>query len=130
MVFRGLKTWLPSDVRKQLAVKGKLIDLYERWSYEPIVVQSLVDLDVIQKANKKFTNKAFTFLDKDGETLALRTELTQPIAKAIAGRAQELEFPLKLYYNASVYRYKGKPVEDLKKARWYLDKLIQEMEGS
>jgi len=28
------------------------------------------------------------------------------------------------------YRYKGKPVEDLKKARWYLDKLIQEMEGS
>lgn len=28
------------------------------------------------------------------------------------------------------YRYKGKPVEDLKKARWYLDKLIEEMEGS
>ena len=27
------------------------------------------------------------------------------------------------------YRYKGKPVEDLKKARWYLDRLIQEMEG-
>jgi hypothetical protein len=27
------------------------------------------------------------------------------------------------------YRYKGKPVEDLKKARWYLDRLIIEMEG-
>lgn len=27
------------------------------------------------------------------------------------------------------YRHKGKPVEDLKKARWYLDRLIQEMEG-
>jgi len=27
------------------------------------------------------------------------------------------------------YRYKGKPVEDLKKARWYLDRLIKEMEG-
>lgn len=112
MVFRGLKTWLPSDVRKQLAVKVKLIDLYERWSYEPIVVQSLVDLDVIQKANKKFTNKTFSFLDKDGETLALRTELTQPIAKAIAGRAQELVFPLKLYYNASVYRYKGSSTDE------------------
>ena len=23
------------------------------------------------------------------------------------------------------YRYKGKPLEDLKKARWYLDKLIE-----
>jgi hypothetical protein len=27
------------------------------------------------------------------------------------------------------YRYKGKPVEDLKKAQWYLNKLILEMEG-
>ena len=27
------------------------------------------------------------------------------------------------------YRYIGKPLEDLKKARWYLDRLIQEMEG-
>jgi len=27
------------------------------------------------------------------------------------------------------YRYKGKPVEDLRKAQWYLDRLITEMEG-
>lgn len=26
------------------------------------------------------------------------------------------------------FRYKGKPLEDLKKARWYLDKLIEEYE--
>ena len=27
------------------------------------------------------------------------------------------------------YRYKGKPLEDLRKQRWYLDLLIKEMEG-
>jgi hypothetical protein len=27
------------------------------------------------------------------------------------------------------YRYKGKPVEDLKKASWYLNRLIQEVES-
>lgn len=26
------------------------------------------------------------------------------------------------------YRYKGKPLEDLKKARWYLDRLIEDYE--
>ena len=26
------------------------------------------------------------------------------------------------------FKYKGRPVEDLKKARWYLDRLIKEME--
>lgn len=28
------------------------------------------------------------------------------------------------------FTYKGKPVEDLKKARWYLDRLIKELEGT
>jgi len=27
------------------------------------------------------------------------------------------------------YRYKGKPVEDLKKARWYLNKMVEEQEA-
>ena len=27
------------------------------------------------------------------------------------------------------YRYKEKPLQDLRKAQWYLDRLIQEMEG-
>ena len=27
------------------------------------------------------------------------------------------------------YRYKQKPLEELRKARWYLDKLVKEMEG-
>lgn len=26
------------------------------------------------------------------------------------------------------YRYKGKPLEDLKKAKWYLEKLIEQVE--
>ena len=28
------------------------------------------------------------------------------------------------------YERKGKPIEDLKKARWYLDRLIQKVEGA
>jgi hypothetical protein len=27
------------------------------------------------------------------------------------------------------YRYKGKPLEDLKKAQWYLNRLVEEMEA-
>ena len=27
------------------------------------------------------------------------------------------------------YRYKDKPLQDLRKAQWYLDRLIEEMEG-
>lgn len=39
-----------------------------------------------------------------------------------------LEGNIKKYLHR--YRYKGKPLEDLKKAHWYLNRLIEEMEGS
>ena len=39
-----------------------------------------------------------------------------------------LEGNIKKYLHR--YRYKGKPLEDLKKAQWYLNRLIEEMEGS
>ena len=29
----------------------------------------------------------------------------------------------------SRHKYKGKPLQDLKKARWYIDKLIEELEN-
>lgn len=39
-----------------------------------------------------------------------------------------LEGAVKKYLHR--YRYKNKPVEDLKKAQWYLERLIQEMHGN
>jgi hypothetical protein len=37
-----------------------------------------------------------------------------------------LEGSVKKYIHR--FKYKGRPVEDLKKARWYLDRLIKEIE--
>ncbi len=112
MTLSGIKTWLPSDVRKQEFVTSKLIALYEKAGCEPIVIPTLVDVSVIEKANSKFNSEIFKLVDKDGKVLALRTEMTQPIAKAVASRASELKFPLKLYYNSTIFRYKGIATDD------------------
>jgi ATP phosphoribosyltransferase len=109
---RGLRTWLSEDLEKQSSVINKLLSLYESQSYRPIEISTLVEKDVLERSNKKFSKRAFQFLDSDGEILSLRTELTQPIAKAIASRAQVLEFPQKLYYSSSVFRYQGKASDD------------------
>ena len=46
-----------------------------------------------------------------------------PIDAFIGG----LEWNIKKYMHR--WRYKTKPVQDLKKARWYLDKLIETLDG-
>ncbi len=112
MTLSGIKTWLPSDVRKQEFVTSRLIALYEAAGCEPIVIPTLVDMSVVERANSKFNSEIFKLVDKDGKVLALRTEMTQPIAKAVASRASELKFPLKLYYNSTIFRYKGIATDD------------------
>ena len=41
--------------------------------------------------------------------------------------ARYLEGNTKKYLHR--YRYKGKPVEDLKKAQWYLNRMIEELDN-
>lgn len=46
---------------------------------------------------------------------------------SVVGYIGYLEGACKKYLHR--FRYKGKPVDDLKKCQWYLDRLIKEMEG-
>lgn len=109
---RGLKTWLAEDLEKQNSIIDKLISLFSEQNYKPIEISTLVERDVLERSNKRFSKRAFQFLDSDGEILSLRTELTQPIAKAISSRSQILQFPQKLFYSSSVFRYQGKASDD------------------
>lgn len=117
MTLQGIKTWLPSELRKQEEVSSALVEIFQAANYERISIPSLVDYDVISRTNSKFSNEIFKLLDKDGKLLALRTEMTQPIARLVAARANELEFPLRLYYDSSIFRYKGQATDDSREIR-------------
>ncbi len=108
----GLRTWLPEDVEKQNYITDKLVELYKTWGYQPIIIPTLVDMDVLKQANVEFRAKTFKVVDKDGELLALRPELTPSIAKAVSSRYNELKLPLRLYYNSTVFRHSGKATDD------------------
>ncbi len=111
MPASGLKTWLPAEVKKQFYVRDKLIATFADAHYEPIVVPSLVDISVLE-ATSKTKESSFKVMDSDGGILALRTDLTQPIAKAVSSRSSELEFPLRLYYASAIWRFTAGQTND------------------
>jgi len=113
----GIKTWLPEELKKQEAIINSLVKVFEQHDYQPIEIPTLVDISVIQKANRRFNADIFKVVDRDGKTLALRTELTQPIAKTIATRAKEINFPARIFYNSSVFRYRGIATDDSREIR-------------
>ncbi|URA09826.1 ATP phosphoribosyltransferase regulatory subunit [Thermospira aquatica] len=59
------------------------------------------------------SRRCFSFKDKDGSLLALRYDMTTPIARMVAQRYKPEDLPLRLYYYGDVFReqpfHQGKP---------------------
>ncbi|MCX7882035.1 MAG: ATP phosphoribosyltransferase regulatory subunit [Brevinematales bacterium] len=57
--------------------------------------------------------RSFAFKDKDGALLALRYDMTAPIARMVSQRYEQKDLPLRLYYYGDVFReqpfHQGKP---------------------
>jgi ATP phosphoribosyltransferase regulatory subunit len=107
VAITGLKALQSEDFRKQQELGEKLTKLFASLDFEPIEIPTIVDMSVVEKANSKFSADVFKLMDKDGTVLALRTELTQPIAKLVAQRFDRINLPQKFFYNSKVYRFSG-----------------------
>lgn len=101
----GSRDWLPEEVAKQEYVKDRLIKLYELWGYKPIQTPILINADTLSRGSSKLSEIAFKLIGEHGEVLALRGDLTTPIARVTAERLQKEKFPLRFYYVGKVFRY-------------------------
>ena len=71
-----------------------------------IVTPSIEYVDTLTINNRSgIENQLFKFFDKNNRTLALRHEMTTPIARVAASRMYDDVLPFKLSYISSVYRY-------------------------
>ena len=86
--------------------------VFGRWSYEEVQTPTFERFDVIEKGlGGELTELSFQFNDRRSTTLALRPELTTPIARLVSTRMREAPLPLRLSYVATAFRYYEQPQE-------------------
>ena len=103
---RGMRDFYPED----MAARNRLFDTWRSAAtchgfqpYDACVVESL---DILQrKAGEEVSEQIYTFQDKSGRDLALRPEMTPTLARMIAGRQAQLQFPVKWTTVAQCFRY-------------------------
>lgn len=102
----GTRDFLPVEAAEKREVEMKLARVFSLWGYDEIVTPTIEYLDTLKTGNGAHVEPhMFKFLDKNNRTLALRHEMTTPIARVVAGRLQDEDRPLRLSYISSVYRY-------------------------
>lgn len=80
--------------------------LFESWAYQRVIPPTYEHYDVLLAGSgAELEEKVFRVLDREGNILALRSDLTTQVARIVGTKLFDLPLPLRFYYLASVYRY-------------------------
>jgi histidyl-tRNA synthetase len=108
---RGMRDFLPEDVRRREHVIRIVSDMYQRYGFEPLETPSLENIETLMGKYGEEGNKLiFKVLRRgehqaSGETdLALRYDLTVPLARVIAEYRGQLPKFFKRYQIQPVWR--------------------------
>ncbi len=108
---RGMRDFLPDDVRRRDYVIGVVEDVYRRYGFEPLETPALENIETLTGKYGEEGNKLiFKVLrrgehESSGETdLALRYDLTVPLARVVAEHRGKLPKFFKRYQIQPVWR--------------------------
>jgi histidyl-tRNA synthetase len=108
---RGTRDFLPDDVRRREYVIGVIRDVYEGYGFEPLETPAFENIETLLGKYGEEGNKLIFKILKRGEheasggaDLALRYDLTVPLARVVAQYQSELPRFFKRYQIQPVWR--------------------------
>jgi histidyl-tRNA synthetase len=108
---RGMRDFLPEDVRKREYVIGVIKEVYERYGFEPLETPAVENIETLMgKYGEEGNQLIFKILKRGvhegtGEAdLALRYDLTVPLARVVAEYRDKLPKFFKRYQIQPVWR--------------------------
>jgi ATP phosphoribosyltransferase regulatory subunit len=91
-------------MRELRRLNRSLIEVFERCGYGEVATPAIEYDEVLARGDGRTAASAYRFFDESGDLLALRSDMTVPIARLVATRFADAEPPLRLCYLASAYR--------------------------
>src|SRR5437667_2815868 len=108
---RGMRDFLPADVRRRAYAIGVIKDVYERYGFEPLETPAIENIEtLLGKYGEEGNQLIFKILKRGvhagtGEAdLALRYDLTVPLARVVAEYRDKLPKFFKRYQIQPVWR--------------------------
>jgi ATP phosphoribosyltransferase regulatory subunit len=104
----GTRDVLPDEMRELRAIGERLRETFEQAGYGEIWTPMVEYEDVLRAGDDDAADAAYRMFDDQGQVLALRSDMTIPIARVVATRFADSEGPLRLCYAAHAYRTVGR----------------------
>ena len=100
----GTRDVLPDEMRELRRLNRRLIEVFEAAGYGEVSTPAIEYDEVISRGERPQSASPYRFFDENGDLLALRSDMTVPIARLVATRFADAPKPLRLCYLASASR--------------------------
>jgi ATP phosphoribosyltransferase regulatory subunit len=101
----GVRPLLIEEAARRRAIETRVVERLDSAGYDEVVLPiidfvdpyaSLVDRDVARQS--------YRFVDRDGELVAIRSDFTPMVARALAPAMSDADLPLRVFYRGDVIR--------------------------
>jgi len=100
----GTRDVLPEEMRELRRLQAALLAVFEARGYGEVATPAIEYDEVLARGDGRSASSGYRFFDESGDLLALRAEMTVPIARLVASRYAGAEMPVRLCYMANAYR--------------------------
>ncbi|MBQ6006191.1 MAG: ATP phosphoribosyltransferase regulatory subunit [Selenomonadaceae bacterium] len=103
----GTQDFLPAEAASKRIIEQKIFKLFATFGYQEVVTPAMEYLETLTiSGGRVIEPHLFKMFDRNNRTLALRHEMTTPIARLAVSRLKDSPMPLKLSYLTNVFRFR------------------------
>jgi ATP phosphoribosyltransferase regulatory subunit len=100
----GTRDVLPDEMRELRAISERMRATFEGAGYGEVHTPALEYEEVLRRGEERAAGARYRTFDEQGDVLALRSDMTIPIARVVATRYTDVEPPLRFCYFAHAWR--------------------------
>jgi ATP phosphoribosyltransferase regulatory subunit len=102
---KGVRDYLPEEATWRRELENKINQVFTSYGYQEVVTPTVEYVGIFTPSNAANDAQTYRFVDREGQILALRPDMTTPIARVVASRLQNQPLPLRLCYFGNLFRY-------------------------
>jgi histidyl-tRNA synthetase len=120
--YKGARDFYPEDKRTQKYMFGTIRRVVESFGYQEYDAPILepMELYLAKTSEEIVSEQTYNFIDRGGRSVTLRPEMTPSVSRMVAGRRQELAYPVRWYSIPNLWRYE-RPQHGRLREHWQLN---------
>ncbi len=128
--YKGARDFYPEDKQLQKQIFSIMRNIVESYGYQEYDAPILEPTELFKtKGSDEIVNEqTYTFEDRGGRSVTIRTEMTPSVSRMVAARRQELAYPARWYSIPNLWRYE-RPQRGRLREFWQLNVDLFGVEG-